>query len=153
MEPVNRRNFMKSVAGAAAMSNTDFGKPMAGEAGAVFLSTWVHGKPANERAAEIFSGGGSLLDAVERGINVPENDPNVTSVGYGGLPNEAARSNSMPQLWMGHGTAPGPLPIFTTLRIQFLLPAWFWKKPGTLLSPARAPLDSLLKWVFIPSNY
>src|SRR5579864_8176853 len=88
MEPVNRRNFMKSVAGAAAMSNADFGKPMAGEPGAVFLSTWVHGKPANERAAEIFNGGGSLLDAVERGINVPESDPNVTSVGYGGLPNE-----------------------------------------------------------------
>ena len=79
---------MKSVAGAAAMSNTDFGKPMAGETGPVFLSTWVHGKPANERAAEIFNGGGSLMDAVERGINVPENDPKVTSVGYGGLPNE-----------------------------------------------------------------
>lgn len=89
MEPVNRRDFMKSVAGAAAMSNAEFGEPKAGEPGAVFLSTWVHGKPANERAAEIFNSGGSLLDAVERGINVPENDPNVTSVGYGGLPNEA----------------------------------------------------------------
>jgi len=28
-----------------------------------------------------------LLDAVEKGINVPEDDPSVTSVGYGGLPN------------------------------------------------------------------
>lgn len=80
---------MKSVAGAAAMSSTDFGEPKAGEPGAVFLSTWVHGKPANERASEIFNGGGSLMDAVEHGINVPENDPKVTSVGYGGLPNEA----------------------------------------------------------------
>jgi L-asparaginase/N4-(beta-N-acetylglucosaminyl)-L-asparaginase len=56
-------------------------------AGAVFLSTWAHGKPANERAAEVFKSGGSLLDAVEKGINVPESDPNVTSVGYGGIPN------------------------------------------------------------------
>ena len=32
-------------------------------------------------------GGGSLLDAVEKGVNVVEDDPNVTSVGYGGLPN------------------------------------------------------------------
>ena len=43
-------------------------------------------KPANERAAEVFKSGGSLLDAVEKGINVPESDPNVTSVGYGGIP-------------------------------------------------------------------
>lgn len=79
---------MKSMAGAAAMSNADFGEARAEESGPVFLSTWVHGKPANERAAEIFKSGGSLLDSVERGINIPENDPNITSVGYGGLPNE-----------------------------------------------------------------
>jgi L-asparaginase/N4-(beta-N-acetylglucosaminyl)-L-asparaginase len=57
------------------------------DAGPVFLSTWGHGKPANERASEVFKSGGSLLDAVEKGINVVENDPNVTSVGYGGIPN------------------------------------------------------------------
>jgi N4-(beta-N-acetylglucosaminyl)-L-asparaginase len=77
---------MKSVAAAATLPGSNFGAPTA--AAAVFLSTWVHGKPANERAAEVLNAGGSLLDAVERGINVPENDPTVTSVGYGGLPNE-----------------------------------------------------------------
>jgi len=88
MEAVNRRTFMQSVAGAAAMSKAGLGTPRAGESGVVFLSTWAHGKPANEKAAEVFSAGGNLLDAVERGINVTENDPAVTSVGYGGLPNE-----------------------------------------------------------------
>jgi N4-(beta-N-acetylglucosaminyl)-L-asparaginase len=88
MESVNRRKFMKSMAVVAAMPNSEFSLSKAGESGAVFLSTWAHGKPANEQAAEVFNGGGSLLDAVERGINVPENDPAVTSVGYGGLPNE-----------------------------------------------------------------
>jgi N4-(beta-N-acetylglucosaminyl)-L-asparaginase len=79
---------MKSVAGAAAVSAADFhSAAAAAEAGPVFLSTWVHGKPANERAAEVFHSGGTLLDAIERGINVPESDPNVTSVGFGGLPN------------------------------------------------------------------
>jgi isoaspartyl peptidase/L-asparaginase-like protein (Ntn-hydrolase superfamily) len=57
------------------------------DAGPIFLSTWAHGKPANERAAEVIKSGGSLLDAIEKGINVPESDPKVTSVGYGGLPN------------------------------------------------------------------
>ena len=87
MEPINRRNFMKSVAGTAALAALEGGAARAADTGPVILSTWSHGKPANERAAEIFKGGGSLLDAIEKGINVPESDPAVTSVGYGGLPN------------------------------------------------------------------
>ena len=92
MDPVDRRAFMRSVSAAAAIGATELsaagepgGAPDAGQP--VFLSTWAHGKPANERAAEVFRQGGSLLDAIEKGINVPENDPSVTSVGYGGLPN------------------------------------------------------------------
>jgi len=88
MDGIHRRDFMKSVAGAAALAGMEATPASAAEPGLVFLSTWVHGKPANERAAEVFKGGGSLLDAVEKGINIPENDPKVTSVGYGGLPNE-----------------------------------------------------------------
>ena len=87
MEPVDRRSFLKSVAGTAALAAVEGRPSWASDAGPVFLSTWPHGKPANERAAEVFKGGGSLLDALEKGINVPENDPAVTSVGYGGLPN------------------------------------------------------------------
>ena len=88
MNQLNRRTFMKSVAAAAAVSASKSSSAQSAEGGPVFLSTWAHGKPANERAAEVFKAGGSLLDAVEKGINVPESDPNVTSVGYGGLPNE-----------------------------------------------------------------
>ena len=60
---------------------------MTPNAGPAFLSTWIWGKAANERAAEVFKSGGSLLDAIEKGINIPEDDPNVMTVGYGGLPN------------------------------------------------------------------
>lgn len=87
MDSFNRRTFMKSVAAAAAVSATPGLEARAAESGPVFLATWPHGKPAVDRAAEVFKSGGSLLDAVEKGINVPESDPNVTSVGYGGLPN------------------------------------------------------------------
>ncbi len=88
MDGVNRRDFMKSVAAAGAMAAAPESLSAAQDEGSgpVFLSTWPHGKPANERAAEVFQSGGSLLDAVEKGINVPESDPKVTSVGYGGLP-------------------------------------------------------------------
>jgi len=46
------------------------------------------GRDAMEQAWQILSGGGSALDAVERGANVIEVDPEDSSVGYGGLPNE-----------------------------------------------------------------
>jgi isoaspartyl peptidase/L-asparaginase-like protein (Ntn-hydrolase superfamily) len=87
MDSFDRRDFIKTVAGTAAMATLDGNAALPPDAGPVFLSTWVWGKAANERAAEVFKSGGSLLDAVEKGINIPENDPNVTTVGYGGLPN------------------------------------------------------------------
>jgi len=89
MEKIDRRAFLKSAAGTAALGTLEFSSaaPARAAVGPVFLSTWPHGKPANEKAAAVLASGGSLLDAVERGINVPENDPNVQSVGYGGLPN------------------------------------------------------------------
>jgi N4-(beta-N-acetylglucosaminyl)-L-asparaginase len=46
------------------------------------------GQEAMRQAWEILEGGGAALDSVERGANVIEVDPNDSSVGYGGLPNE-----------------------------------------------------------------
>ena len=45
------------------------------------------GWDAMEQAWSILSSGGSALDAVERGANVIELDPEGSGVGYGGLPN------------------------------------------------------------------
>ncbi len=55
------------------------------------ISTWKHGLAANEKAYEILSSGGNSLDAVEHGVRVAEDDPNVLSVGYGGLPDAEGR--------------------------------------------------------------
>ncbi|HEY9180156.1 MAG TPA: N(4)-(beta-N-acetylglucosaminyl)-L-asparaginase [Candidatus Baltobacteraceae bacterium] len=87
MEKIDRRTFLTATAGAAALGTLETPPASAARGAEVFLSTWPHGKPANEKAAAVFAGGGSLLDAIEKGINVPENDPDVMSVGYGGLPN------------------------------------------------------------------
>jgi len=46
------------------------------------------GRAAVEKAWSILAAGGSALDAVERATNLIEIDPEDTSVGYGGLPNE-----------------------------------------------------------------
>lgn len=50
------------------------------------ISTWDFGYAANEAAWQVLNDGGRALDAVETGVKVPEGDPNVSSVGYGGLP-------------------------------------------------------------------
>ncbi len=53
----------------------------------LFVSTWPFGRPANDVSLKTFEDKGSVLDAVEAGIRVPEADPSNGSVGYGGLPN------------------------------------------------------------------
>jgi len=91
----NRREFIRLSALSTLLLS--FGKPFKSRAfssalnpadskGPVVISTWNHGMPANEEAWKILSSGGRALDAVEAGVKVPEADPNVTSVGYGGLP-------------------------------------------------------------------
>ena len=52
----------------------------------IVLSTWNFGLAANVEAWKVLSKGGRALDAVEKGVHVPEGDPKETSVGYGGLP-------------------------------------------------------------------
>ena len=51
------------------------------------ISTWSFGETANKEALKVANKGGSLVDAVEKGINHTENDSKNTSVGIGGLPN------------------------------------------------------------------
>ncbi|MFT4760758.1 MAG: N4-(beta-N-acetylglucosaminyl)-L-asparaginase [Paraglaciecola sp.] len=52
----------------------------------IVISTWNHGLPANEAAMEILKDGGQAIDAVEQGVRVTEADPEIKSVGLGGLP-------------------------------------------------------------------
>ncbi len=57
----------------------------------VVVSTWNFGMAANEAAWKILEDGGYALDAVEAGARIPEADPAVISVGYGGLPDSQGK--------------------------------------------------------------
>ncbi len=48
----------------------------------------ANGLQALTRVMEMIRSGSDALDAVVAGVNIVEDDPNDTSVGYGGLPNE-----------------------------------------------------------------
>jgi len=84
-----RRKFIGM--GAAALSAMPFVKSW-GKAGhgvvsrPIVVSTWDFGIAANKEAWEILSANGRSLDAVEKGVQVPEGDSMETSVGLGGLP-------------------------------------------------------------------
>lgn len=52
----------------------------------IVISTWDFGKTANAGAWTILSKNGRALDAVEAGVRIPEADPTINTIGYGGLP-------------------------------------------------------------------
>lgn len=52
----------------------------------IVISTWNHGIPANTEAWKTLSSKGKAVDAVEKGVMIPEADPAIRSVGYGGYP-------------------------------------------------------------------
>lgn len=91
---ISRRSFItQSSLAVAGLSMTKYGlanQPVQNNY-PIVISTWNHGLPANEAAWEILSQGGYSLDAVEAGVRVPEGDPNVITVGYGGIPDASGK--------------------------------------------------------------
>jgi len=59
-----------------------------GEAAGNVVISSANGERACARAMEVLKSGGDTLDAVVAGVNINEEDPEDSSVGYGGLPNE-----------------------------------------------------------------
>ena len=57
----------------------------------VIISTWNHGLPANEATWKDLKNGKPVLDAIETGMKIPEADPKVRSVGYGGFPDREGK--------------------------------------------------------------
>jgi len=92
----SRRDFLKK--STLAVSILPFLKPSKTFSGdftktvkPIVISTWHFGVPANDEAWKVLSEGGRALDAVEAGVQIPEGDPKVNSVGYGGLPDREGR--------------------------------------------------------------
>lgn len=90
---MERRQFLRitSAAGMAAgvlVASADEARSAGPPAGTPLVISSGNGMKATAKAMEILKGGGKPLDAVIAGVNIVEDDPEDTSVGYGGLPNE-----------------------------------------------------------------
>ena len=93
----NRRTFLKkSLAATAAVGlapvacavpeKASQNKNRAVATEAKLVSTWIHGIEANDEGWRVLDNGGSILDAVEKGVMIVEADPTGSSVGIGGTP-------------------------------------------------------------------
>jgi N4-(beta-N-acetylglucosaminyl)-L-asparaginase len=90
---MKRRTFLKTALFAGAGSVLAAPRPVRGATVSVVaagkpvvLCTWNFGASVTETAYAVLAGGGSVLDAVERAVRIPEDDPAITSVGRGGMP-------------------------------------------------------------------
>jgi N4-(beta-N-acetylglucosaminyl)-L-asparaginase len=94
---VDRRSFLVAAGAGAALQGlmtipTRATPQVANNAGPIgkppMAISSANGLRAVDTAVERMRGGEDALDAIVKGINIVEDDPNDNSVGYGGLPNE-----------------------------------------------------------------
>jgi isoaspartyl peptidase/L-asparaginase-like protein (Ntn-hydrolase superfamily) len=87
---MKRRDFLLGSAAAAAVASIT--KRAAAQPPSpivpTVIATWDYGLELVTAAQKALAEKKDLLDALEAGVNVVENDPKVMSVGFGGLPNE-----------------------------------------------------------------
>ncbi|WP_416208513.1 isoaspartyl peptidase/L-asparaginase family protein [Fodinibius sp.] len=87
---ISRKKFLKIgvLSGLLPLSKWSGGSSISHPKGRkpVVLSTWNFGKQANKAAWNVLASNGSALDAVEAGARVPEGNPDIRTVGYGGRP-------------------------------------------------------------------
>ena len=84
---MNRRQWITGSAAVAASVASLKASQGTGAKKPVVISS-ANGLAACAKANEMIRSGADTLDAVIAGVNIVELDPNDTSVGYGGLPNE-----------------------------------------------------------------
>lgn len=110
---MKRRTFIKttSLAGAATAllskrtlaSGFSQADAVSGDSEPVILSTWDFGKAVPEAAYKTIVNGGTVVDAVENAVRIPEGDPKVTSVGYGGYPDRDGKVTLDASIMDGNG--------------------------------------------------
>jgi N4-(beta-N-acetylglucosaminyl)-L-asparaginase len=110
----NRRNFLQKIVATSALlvpaglvnasSNSRKKKAATEKFKPLILSTWNHGMPANDRAWEVLSQTGNLVDAVEEGVKVTELDLDNLSVGLQGLPDREGIATLDASIMKGDGS-------------------------------------------------
>jgi isoaspartyl peptidase/L-asparaginase-like protein (Ntn-hydrolase superfamily) len=161
MKKSNRKTFIKQSAvlavtpfiGLKAMSEPGE-NPSAeidGRGYPIVISTWRHGKAANKEAWQHLINGKSALDSVEAGVRIPEGDPNVTSVGYGGYPDETGRV-TLDACIMDHKGNCGSVSYLENIKHPISVARKVMEKTKHIMLSGKGALDFALKQGFQEEN-
>lgn len=113
---INRRKFLESAAALGVIGalpskvlKAGNSKILSGKSYKlpIILSTWSHGIGANAESMKVLESGGSVVDAVEKGVMIPEGDPKNHSVGLGGYPDITGKVTLDASIMDPYGNAGG----------------------------------------------
>ena len=161
-QPISRRSFFTQTAGLGAGLWFFKRGPSAATAAAavphlalpliITDHTNETGKQALEIGWSILSAGGSALDAVEKAVNVIEVDPEDTSVGYGGLPNEDGVVQLDASIMDGKTYSAGAVACLENIKTPSSVARCVMEKTDHVLLVGRGALEFAKMWGFKEEN-
>lgn len=104
------------------------------------------------RAMQILSEGGGTLDAVIAGVNLNEEDPEDTTVGYGGLPNEQGVVELDASVMHGPTRRAGAVASLRNIRYPSRVAKVVMEQTGHIMLVGQGALDFAKAWGFPEEN-
>jgi L-asparaginase/N4-(beta-N-acetylglucosaminyl)-L-asparaginase len=104
----------------------------------IMISTWSFGQRGNRAAWALLAAGGSALDAVERAASVVEADPEVDSVGLGGLPDASGEVSLDASIMLSPSKSGSVCYVRKYLEVTSIARRVMEKSPHVMLAGAGA---------------
>ncbi|MDX2445408.1 MAG: N(4)-(beta-N-acetylglucosaminyl)-L-asparaginase [Bacteroidales bacterium] len=151
---ISRRNFFnKSLglsAGALFFKNLPVFGARAKETTPMIVTSHTNetGQLAMEAGWKILAEGGSAVDAIEKAANVIEVDPEDTSVGYGGLPNEDGIVQLDASIMDGKTYNAGAVACLENIKTPASVARIVMERTDHVLLVGQGALDFARKWGF-----
>ncbi len=110
------------------------------------------GKKAMQAGWEILANGGSAVDAIEKSTNIIELDPEDTSVGYGGLPNEECVVQLDASIMDGKTYNAGAVACLENIKTPASIARLVMEKTDHVMLVGQGALKFAKKWGFKEEN-
>ncbi|MCU0457342.1 MAG: N(4)-(beta-N-acetylglucosaminyl)-L-asparaginase [Bacteroidales bacterium] len=157
---ISRRNFVNATIGAGAGAMI---LPVTGGFGLQSLSPvnrpliiTSHANETGQKAMaagwEILKNGGNAVDAVEKAANIIEVDPEDTSVGYGGLPNEDGVVQLDASFMDGKTYSAGAVACLENIKTPASVAKLVMQRTDHVLLVGKGALDFAKAWGFPEEN-
>lgn len=154
MKKITRRSFFNTSLGlgAGAVITRAFSFAQTDHAAQIPLLITSHtnetGRKAAEKGWEILTGGGSVVDAVEKAANIIELDAEGTGVGYGGLPNEEGVVQLDASIMNGRTYSAGSVACLENIKTPCSVARIVMEKTDHVMLVGSDALEFAIKWGF-----